>query len=102
MAPGALIDYRLKLFGVPMRWRTRIEEWQPEDRFVDVQLEGPYRLWRHLHTFEDRPEGTLMRDRVEYELPLGPLGLLAHRIFVARQLDGIFSYRRKVIARVLG
>ena len=85
-----------------MRWRTRIEEWQPEDRFVDVQLEGPYRLWRHLHTFEDRHDGTLMRDRVEYALPFGPLGWLAHRVLVARQLDSIFSHRREVIARVLG
>lgn len=100
MRAGALIEYRLRLFGVPFRWKTRIEEWQPEERFVDQQLSGPYRRWWHLHTFEERPGGTLMRDRVEYELPLGPLGAIARRLFVARQLDGIFAHRRRVIARV--
>jgi hypothetical protein len=57
MAPGALIDYRLSLYGVGFRWRTRIEVWEPGVRFVDVQLSGPYRLWRHTHTFEDAPGG---------------------------------------------
>src|SRR5512135_2403182 len=56
--PGALIDYRLRLFGLPFRWRTRIEGVEPEQRFVDVQLRGPYRLWHHTHTFEDAPGGT--------------------------------------------
>lgn len=102
MGSGALIDYRLQLFGVPFRWRTRIEEWQPEERFVDQQLRGPYRRWWHVHTFDERPGGTLVRDRVEYELPLGPLGGIARRLFVARQLDTIFAYRRQVIARVFG
>src|SRR5689334_16770332 len=62
MAPGARIEYRLSLFGVPFRWRTEIVEYEPGVRFVDVQRAGPYRLWRHLHAFEDAPGGTLVRD----------------------------------------
>ena len=97
---GALIDYRLSLFGVPFGWRTLIEVFEPDVRFVDVQLAGPYRRWHHTHLFEDAPGGTLMRDRVEYQLPLGPLGDLAHAVLVRRQLAAIFDHRREVIARL--
>ena len=68
-------------------WLTRIEIWEPGRRFVDTQVRGPYRLWRHTHVFEDHPEGTLVRDRVSYEIPLGPLGELARLLFVRRDLD---------------
>jgi len=95
---GARIDYRLSLLGVPFRWRTLIEACEPGRRFVDVQLEGPYRRWRHTHAFEDVPGGTLMHDRVEYQLPLGPLGAVAHALLVRRQLRAIFDHRRAVIA----
>lgn len=98
MRPGAIIDYRLSLFGVPFRWHTVIEVFEPEARFIDVQASGPYALWRHLHEFADAPGGgTVIRDRVEYQLPLGPLGELAHAVFVRRQLEAIFDYRRRVI-----
>ncbi len=97
---GALIDYRLSLFGVPFPWRTEIEIWEPGVRFVDRQLRGPYRRWHHTHLFEDAPGGTLMHDRVEYELPLGPLGDLAHALLVRRQLHAIFDHRREVIGRL--
>lgn len=100
LGTGTLIDYRLSLFGVPFGWRTRIEAYQPPVGFVDVQLAGPYRHWRHTHAFEDAPGGTLMRDRVEYRLPLGPLGDLAHAVVVRRQLRAIFDHRREVIARL--
>ena len=81
---GALIEYRLKLHGVPIRWLTQIEEWAPGERFVDVQLRGPYALWHHTHEFEPAGDGhTLMRDTVRYALPLGPLGALAHKLFVS-------------------
>ena len=100
LGPGALIDYRLSLFGVPFGWRTLIEAYQPAVRFVDMQVRGPYRRWHHTHTFEDAPGGTLMRDRVEYELPLGPLGRLAQALLVRRQLRAIFDHRREVIARL--
>ncbi len=101
LAPGTLIDYRLSLFGVPFSWRTRIEEYVPGERFVDVQLSGPYRRWRHLHTFEDAAGGTLVGDRVEYELPFGPLGAVAHALFVRRSLARIFAHRRRRIAALL-
>lgn len=98
MAPGATIDYRISLLGVGFGWRTVIEAFEPERRFVDVQTKGPYRFWRHEHTFTDAPEGTLVGDRVEYELPFGPLGDLVRALFVRRQLDSIFDYRRQIIA----
>jgi ligand-binding SRPBCC domain-containing protein len=101
MRPGALIDYRLQLFGVPVWWRTRIEVFEPPVRFVDVQLGGPYRRWRHTHKFEDTPGGTVVHDRVEYELPLGPLGALARALFVRPALKRIFDHRRKRIAELL-
>lgn len=100
LGPGALIEYRLSLFGVPFGWRTIIEAYEPGRRFVDVQLAGPYRRWRHVHEFEDARGGTLMRDRVEYELPLGPLGRLAHALLVRRQLRAIFDFRREVVGAI--
>jgi ligand-binding SRPBCC domain-containing protein len=103
MGPGARIDYRLKFHGVPVRWRTRIESWEPPDRFVDIQVSGPYALWEHTHEFEPAGEGAvLIRDRVRYALPLGPLGELAHRLFVRRDVERIFDYRREAVATRLG
>ena len=100
LGQGTIIDYRLSLLGVPFGWRTLIEAYQPCHRFVDLQLRGPYRLWRHTHSFEDAAGGTLMRDRVEYQLPLGPLGALAHAALVRRQLRQIFDHRRRAIAAI--
>jgi len=95
MRAGALIEYRLRLHGAPVSWLTRIEEWKPGVRFVDAQLRGPYELWHHTHEFEpDGAGGTLMRDTVRYALPFGPLGTLAHRLLVRRDLERIFDYRR--------
>jgi ligand-binding SRPBCC domain-containing protein len=98
---GAIIDYRLRLFGVPFHWRTRIVEWQPNDHFVDEQIRGPYRSWRHRHTFVECEEGTRMTDRVEYRLPLQPAGAIALPL-VRRQLDRIFRYRASAIRQLLG
>jgi ligand-binding SRPBCC domain-containing protein len=97
MEPGALIDYRLRLHGVPIRWRTRIDVWEPGVRFVDRQVRGPFALWEHTHTFHDHESGTLIRDRVDYRLPLGALGRIARRLLVARDLERIFDYRRDAI-----
>jgi hypothetical protein len=97
MRAGATIDYDLALFGVRFRWHTLIESFEADSGFVDVQTKGPYRSWRHSHTFSDAPGGTLVRDRVEYELPFGPLGELTRRLFVARQLRRIFDFRRAAI-----
>ena len=94
MRVGTLIEYRLRLHGVPVAWLTRIEEWVPGERFVDQQLRGPYALWHHTHEFEaDGEGGTLMRDTVRYALPYGPLGEIARRLFVARDLAAIFDFR---------
>lgn len=100
MAAGALIDYRLKLFGLPFRWRTRIAAWDPPRQFVDDQLTGPYKTWLHTHTFEAIDGGTRIRDRVQYELPFAPLGNIALPI-VRRQLARIFGYREAAIRRIL-
>jgi ligand-binding SRPBCC domain-containing protein len=103
MGVGTLIEYRLRLHRVPVRWRTRIEAWEPPRRFVDVQIKGPYSFWEHTHTFEeDGPEGTIIRDRVRYAIPFGPLGELAERLLVRRELRQIFDYRREAVARELG
>jgi ligand-binding SRPBCC domain-containing protein len=102
MHEGALIEYRLRLFGAPIFWRTRIDVYEPPHRFVDMQIQGPYRLWRHEHTFEPVAGGVRMVDRVDYELPLAPLGPLAHGLFVGRMLARIFDYRRDRVADLLG
>ena len=99
MRAGTLIEYRLRLHGVPLRWRTRIAVWDPPHRFVDVQLSGPYRLWHHTHDFEPGPggDGTVMRDTVRYALPFGAAGALAHRLLVKRDLAAIFDFRQEAV-----
>lgn len=97
---GTLIDYRLRLRGIPINWKTEITQWNPPVDFVDTALKSPYRQWIHLHTFEETAGGgTLMTDLVRYRLPLEPFGDLAHFI-VRRELDYIFEYRRKIIADI--
>ncbi len=92
MAAGTLIDYRLRIRGLPAKWRTRISVWEPPFRFVDEQLRGPYRRWHHEHTFEERDGGTLCRDRVEYDM-IG--GRLVNWLIVSRDVETIFAYRRR-------
>ncbi len=102
MKKGTLLEYRLALFGISFNWLTLIESWTPEESFVDTQLKGPYLLWRHTHKFEPLgPDRTLMRDRVEYGLPFGLIGRIAHALFVKGLLDGIFDYRAEMTARLL-
>jgi hypothetical protein len=89
--------------GLPLRWRTRIEAWEPPVRFVDVQLRGPYSRWEHTHTFQaDGANAVLIGDRVRYVLPLGPLGEIAHAALVKRDLKRIFDYRELAVGRALG
>jgi ligand-binding SRPBCC domain-containing protein len=102
IAEGTLIDYRIRLYGVPVRWRTRIERFEPGVAFSDIQLKGPYRSWHHRHTFTDVPGGTRMDDVVDYEIPFGVLGRVARAIFVARSLERIFDYREKIIDELFG
>ena len=97
--PGALIRYRLRLKGVPIRWLTEIKEWQPRRSFTDVQRVGPYRLWEHTHRLAVVPEGTEIYDHVRYRVPGGPLARLVER-FVRQMLDEIFDYRARQVAEL--
>lgn len=96
MREGATIDYRLSLRRIPLRWRSEITVWEPGRCFVDEQRRGPYRSWRHTHTFSDLDGGTLCGDLVEYSVPGGPL---VDRLFVRRDLAAIFAYRTAALAR---
>lgn len=98
---GTLLDYRLRLHGVPLRWQTLIEIWEPPLRFVDIQAKGPYSLWEHTHLFEQDGDSTVIHDRVRYAIPLGPLGALAHRVFVRRDLERIFDFRAAAVSERL-
>ena len=99
LRPGTLIDYRITVHGLPIRWRTEIAEWNPPQRFVDVQLRGPYTLWHHTHTFEERDGGTLCGDVVRYR-PRG--GALINWLFVRRDVERIFQYRQQRMQELLG
>ena len=90
---GTELSYRLRIHGLPVTWRSRIDEWRPNERFVDVQLSGPYALWRHTHSFHDCGANTLIRDHVLYRLPLGRLGRWLGGRFVASDVKRIFAYR---------
>lgn len=102
MKVGALIDYRLKVHGVPIRWRSKIAEWDPPHGFVDRQVRGPYRLWHHRHLFLSRAGGTECVDRVNYRLPFGVVGRLAHAVLVQRDVRAIFQHRSKVLSELFG
>jgi len=107
MAVGTLIEYRLRIHHLPIRWQTLIQDWVPGERFVDTQLRGPYALWHHTHEFEllpgtpGDPPRTLMRDTVRYAIGFGPLGELAHRLFVGRDVAAIFDHRAQVLGPLL-
>ncbi len=99
MRPGALIDYQIRLHGLPLKWRTEITAWEPPHRFADVQLRGPYRLWHHEHTFRDLGGRTRVIDHVRYAV-WG--GALVERLLVRPRLEAIFDYRGKAIVWLLG
>lgn len=96
---GTVIDYQLRLSGLPLRWRSQIEVWEPGRRFVDVQLKGPYQKWHHTHLFKPVEGGTEIEDKVVYQLPFGRLGNLAASWKVRRQVEQIFAFRRQAIAQ---
>ena len=99
---GTTLTYRLRVHGIPVTWRSKIAEWCSNERFVDVQLKGPYAKWRHTHSFHDRGPATLIRDRVLYRLPLGRLGHWVGGRVVAADVKKIFEYRATRTAELLG
>jgi ligand-binding SRPBCC domain-containing protein len=101
MAQGLLLHYRVRPLFVAQRWTSEITVWEPPHRFTDEQVNGPYSLWRHTHRFDAIGSMTRVRDRVEYALPFGPLGRLAHLLLVQHQLKRIFDFRETVMDRLL-
>jgi ligand-binding SRPBCC domain-containing protein len=101
MKQGATIAYALRVRGIPLQWLTEIERWNPPFEFIDVQTKGPYNLWRHTHRFLEVEGGTSIVDIVQYALPFGLLGRLAHRLQVARDLSRIFDYRAQQVRALL-
>ena len=98
LAAGTLIDYRLRVRGLPLRWRSEITVWDPPHRFVDEQRRGPYYYWHHEHKFEAVASGTLVRDEVTYQTPGGAI---INACFVAPDLRKVFEYRRTVLKSTL-
>ena len=95
---GMIIDYNVSpLFGIPLKWRTRIIQVDENKSFTDFQEKGPYKYWNHFHEFIPNADGVLMKDTVEYELPFGVLGTMAHRAFVKKKLESIFDFRYQVL-----
>ena len=100
MRAGTLIDYTIRLHGIPIQWRTEITRWEPPREFVDTQLRGPYAMWVHTHRFTEEGGATTIEDEVRYALPFGVLGRVVHPL-VRRQLRRIFEYRRRTVERLL-
>src|SRR3954463_15846709 len=102
MGVGTFLQYALRLRGIPVRWDTLIQEWEPPHRFVDVQVRGPYRLWHHTHELValDGGAATLMRDTVRYSVGFGALGEVARRALVLRDLEAIFAFRTERVPAV--
>ena len=102
LAAGAVLDFRIRWLGLPLRWRAYVREYDPPYRFVDVQVRGPWARWEHRHLFLEEGGGTWVEDRVTYRLPLGPLGRLAHGALVQRQLRALWAYRQARLGELLG
>ena len=99
---GTLVNYSLRVHGIPLHWISEIVEWEPPHRFVDLQLRGPYRVWRHEHRFEARDGGTLISDTISLALPLGTLGQLAYKMKVQSDVDKIFAFRKAKVRTLFG
>jgi ligand-binding SRPBCC domain-containing protein len=99
MRRGATLDYRLRLRGVPFRWRTEITVWEPDSRFRDEQRRGPYRYWRHSHLFRAERGGTIVEDGVDYDVPGGDA---VHQLLVGPDLIRIFTYRQERLREIFG
>jgi ligand-binding SRPBCC domain-containing protein len=102
MREGLLIDYRFSWLGLPLYWQTLITCYRPPYEFIDKALKGPYAHWHHRHEFRAVDGGTQVIDTVDYGLPLGPLGDLAHALMVRANVTGIFTHRQKVLNEYWG
>jgi ligand-binding SRPBCC domain-containing protein len=99
---GKLIDYKIKVNGIPFKWQTEITVWQPPFRFVDKQKKGPYNTWIHEHLFEARGSSTYMRDTVQFKSPGWILEPIINKLFIEKKVRGIFEYREKVLLQLFG
>lgn len=98
---GMLIDYTVSpLFGIPLKWQTKIIQVELEKSFTDFQEKGPYKLWHHFHEFIPNEKGVLMKDTVNYELPFGILGTVTHELIVQKKVANIFDYRFKILEKM--
>lgn len=100
MKKGAIVDYRLRLFGVPFNWRSEITHWEPPRKFVDEEVFGPYKMWVHTHNFWSHGEGAVVEDEILYRLPLPPFGEIAYPLVWA-ELKRIMRYRRRMVRKLL-
>jgi len=100
MKVGTLINYRLSLYHLPLRWQTEIKVWEPPHRFVDIQRRGPYKEWIHEHAFTAVEGGCLVKDKVRYQVYGWILSPLIDRSFVRKDIEKIFNYRRQAIERI--
>jgi ligand-binding SRPBCC domain-containing protein len=97
MKTGTLIDYKIGLYGIPLKWKTEITRWQPPFGFIDTQLKGPYSVWIHQHLFKEHNGVTIMTDSVDYDIPGWFLKPWLNKFFISQQVEAIFAYRKKVI-----
>lgn len=100
MKKGTVIDYKIKLNGIPFSWRTEITKWNPPHYFEDTQIKGPYRIWIHEHKFEEIGNATRMTDIVNYLSPGGILEFIPHNLIVRRKVKSIFDYREKSLKKI--
>ena len=97
MSIGRLIDYKIYLMGIPIHWRTLITNFDPPHTFIDQQIKGPYTIWHHTHTFQKVDGGVEIKDRVVYSIPFSILGRILNFLWIRKDLENIFNYRKKVI-----
>lgn len=101
MKSGTIIDYYIKIFSLPIRWRTIITNYEYPSQFIDQQLKGPYSFWHHTHTFEETENGTIIKDQIRYVVPFGLLGRILNYLWIKRDLKNIFEYRKEKIKELI-
>ncbi len=102
MSAGRLIDYKIYLMGFPIHWRALITDFDPPHTFIDQQIKGPYTIWHHTHTFQKVDGGVEIKDRVVYSIPFSILGRILNFLWIRKDLENIFNYRKKVIDELFG